>query len=118
MRNVLCHKAESFAQRAFGLMHPSAAGYGPYEVLFFDECNSVHTFCMRRLIDVAFLDDKGTVQRVCRDLRPARIRSHRSARAVIERFSYADEWVKAGDRLDLDALRTSRWVDVEAGGGL
>jgi uncharacterized protein len=52
--------------------------------LLIPHCSSVHTFGMRFAIDVVFLDGKGEVLVVRREVRPCRFASDRRAAAVLE----------------------------------
>ncbi len=56
----------------------------PGEGLRLDGCRSVHTFGMRFALDLVWLDARGRVLRVDRDVGPARMRTCRRARSVIE----------------------------------
>lgn len=64
-------------------------------------CNDIHTFGMKRPIDVAFITVGGVVLTSFQAV-PARRRLRcRKAVAVLERFSTGDPWVKGGDRIGL-----------------
>ena len=68
-------------------------------------CNSIHTFFMRFPIDVVFLDGKGSVVRIRKDLKPFRCCSGGiRARMVLEMAAgEIDESVtRVGDRLRMD----------------
>ncbi len=52
--------------------------------LFIPRCASVHTFGMRFALDVFFLDVRGAVLAIRRDLSPRRFASCRRAAAVLE----------------------------------
>jgi uncharacterized protein len=52
--------------------------------LLFPRCRSVHTFGMRFLIDVVFLDRHGWPIAIRRGVKPGRIVRHHTAAAVIE----------------------------------
>lgn len=67
--------------------------------LLIEPCSSIHTFGMRRPIDVAFVASDGTVLAVCRDLDPNRLLSCRGAVATFERFASEKPWPEAGDKL-------------------
>jgi len=63
-------RADGFRARAIGLLRTPAAG-SP-EVLLIPRCAAVHTFGMRRAIDVAFADGDGNVLRAVGRLGPWR----------------------------------------------
>lgn len=65
--------------------------------LLFRRCHSVHTYGMRFALDVIFLDPRGTVVRVARDVPRRRHVSERGARSVVEtRAGVADRFIAAG----------------------
>jgi uncharacterized protein len=52
--------------------------------LLIPRCSSVHTFGMRFPLDLFFLDERGAVLSVHRNVRPRRLARHRHAAAVLE----------------------------------
>ena len=62
--------AETFAERAKGLIgrRDLASGTG----MLITKCNCIHTLFMRFPIDATFLDRKGEVVKVVRNIRPWR----------------------------------------------
>ena len=62
--------AESFAARAKGLI--GRRGLEPGKGLLIRRCNCIHTFFMRFAIDATFLDRRGAVVKVVRNIRPWR----------------------------------------------
>ena len=90
--------AATAGQRARGLLFsPPAQGS-----LALFPCRDVHTFGMRRAIDVAFVDARGMVVESHRCVRTLHRMRNRRAVIVVERISRADEpWFKEGDRLAL-----------------
>jgi uncharacterized protein len=52
--------------------------------LLIPRCSSVHTFGMRFALDVVFLDEKGEVLAIRREVRPCRFASDHRAAAVLE----------------------------------
>ena len=62
--------ARTFAERAKGLI--GRDGLAPGKGLLIPGCNCIHTFFMRFAIDATFMDGKGRVVRVVRDIRPWR----------------------------------------------
>ena len=81
--------AGRFHERLFGLLHdrrmPSQAG------LFLSSCKLIHTFGMKRPIDVVFLDALGVVCDVRPHVPPGRIVGCIQAHGVIE-FPAGDAW--------------------------
>lgn len=57
-------------------------------------CESVHTFFMRFVIDVVFVDRAGKIVKICRHLRPWRIAFALGAFAT---FEFAAGWADASD---------------------
>lgn len=69
-------------------------------VLVLAPCKSIHTWCMRYPIDIAFADEKGKVLYAERDVMPWRIVSKRKAHFVLERPSCPNfPWFDVGDSL-------------------
>ena len=60
-------------------------------------CNDIHTFGMRRPIDVAFVASDGAVLESYRSVRPNRRVRNKGATAVLERFASDDAWYEPGD---------------------
>lgn len=98
-------RAGSFAARARGLLWGRHSRAGA--ILALQPCAAVHTFGMRRPIDVVFTDREGRVTRVCAPLRPCRIAL--APRAATARAGIAWEapagiaallGIRAGDRLE------------------
>ena len=94
--------AAGFLQRARGLIGRPAGYLSADQMMCFPQCSSVHTFWMRCSIDVAFLDDGGTVLKVVRSLPPWRICRCRGAVLACERPARPGEaWLVEGERLCL-----------------
>ena len=92
--------AKSFYSRLKGLMFQKEMnGDG----LLIDPCRSIHTFFMCFSIDVAFLDKKGTIVKIIRNLPPWRMTSfYISADQVLElKSGQIPSNVKEGDRFIL-----------------
>ena len=66
-------------------------------VLLLVPCNDIHTFGMRRSIDVAFVDSDGAVLESRRAVCPNRRIRNKEAAAVFERFACDDAWYEPGD---------------------
>ena len=62
--------AESAFERMRGLI--GRRGLGPGKGMLITKCNCIHTFFMRFPIDATFLDRKGEVVKVVRNIRPWR----------------------------------------------
>ena len=75
------------------------------DALLLAPCNDVHTFTMRRRIDIAFIASDGTVVESLRNVLPKRRIRNRKAVAVIERYSSHEWWPAAGDVLELSRSR-------------
>lgn len=70
-------------------------------------CRDIHTFTMRREIDVAFVNAQGRVLEVYRALRPRTRRRCKEAVFVIERIAQDGWWLQAGDELGIIRLAPS-----------
>lgn len=93
------------ARRLAGLLCRSA-GEGPLLLL---PCRDVHTAGMRRAIDVAFVDQAGTVLEAHRNVGALRRLRNRKAAAVIERYATCTApWFAPGDRVGLVPLPPAR----------
>ena len=73
--------ARSWGTRLLGLALRREA---PAHALLIPRCRSVHTFGMRFALDLIWLDARGRVIRVDRDVPPGRFRGCRRAAAVLE----------------------------------
>ena len=70
VRDVDAEVAETFVQRTRGLI--GRTGLEPGRGLLITRCNCIHTFFMRFAIDATFLDRRGEVVKVVRNIRPWR----------------------------------------------
>jgi uncharacterized protein len=88
-------EADSRAARMKGLAKLDAM---PAELaLHIPKCWSVHTFTMRFPLDLIWLDKRGTVVRIDRDVAPRRVKTCVKARSVVEaNAGTADAFVAAG----------------------
>jgi uncharacterized membrane protein (UPF0127 family) len=69
----------------------------PEQALHIPQCPAVHTFGMRFALDLIWLTKDGTVVRVDRDVRRARMRACVKARSVVETVAgQADAFLAAG----------------------
>lgn len=87
--------AKTFSQRLKGLLWGKEAQQGGYLVLA--PCCDVHTFFMRKPIDVAFVDKNGWVLSSRTQLQPFRRMKCSGAAAVVERLSKQDKWLDQGE---------------------
>ena len=86
--------ATSLFQRVRGLLGTKANK----EILLLIPCRDIHTVGMRYAIDVAFVDQNGTVVLVRRDVSPGRRIACKGAVAVLERSADAQSaWYECGD---------------------
>lgn len=77
-------------------------------VLMLSPCHDIHTWGMRRPIDVAFIDAAGTVLWARRAVSPRERLRCRGARAVLERYSDETDWFEAGDEAALVRVEGDR----------
>ena len=93
--------AETSESRRRGLLGRDSLD--PSAALIIAPCSSIHTFFMRFVIDVVFVDESGRVLKVARDVKPWRIAMAPRAYAVVELNGGAVRRsdVEIGDRLVL-----------------
>lgn len=77
------HRATGFAERLVGLAGGGRTPRSP--PLAFPSCSSVHTFTMRRRIDVAFIARDGSVLACREGVAPGRVLSCPGAACALER---------------------------------
>ena len=88
--------ATGFFQRVRGLLGTKASK----EILLLAPCKDIHTVGMRYAIDVAFIDQSGTVVLACRDVGPGKRIACKEAAAVLERSADGQSaWYECGDVL-------------------
>lgn len=68
-------------------------------VLLLVPCHDIHTFGMRRPIDVSFVSADGLVVESHRAVLPRRRLKNRKAVATLERFASDAPWFAPGDRI-------------------
>ena len=96
--------ASSIASRLRGLL-----GQREFEgALLLTPCNDVHTFGMRRAIDIAFITPTGLVLEAHRNVGSRRRLRCKGAAATLERFSDTGPWFEQGDRIELKNLQYKR----------
>jgi hypothetical protein len=82
MKQVRALIAESFAQRAVGLLMHSRLQ--PRAGIWFDRCSTVHSLGMRMAIDLVFLDGDFRIVRTITAWGPSRIAHCSQAASVLE----------------------------------
>ena len=69
-------------------------------VLLISPCNAIHTFGMKRNLDIAFFNEQGKVVLAQRNIPPGKIIRCLKARGVLEKFSHIDkQWFCEGDEV-------------------
>lgn len=68
-------------------------------VLMLVPCNDIHTFAMRRAVDVAFVAADGSVLEAHRNVLPNHRLRNKHAVAAFERFASEAAWFCPGDRI-------------------
>lgn len=91
--------ADSFFLRLKGLLF--CEFLAPGEGILIDPCSSVHSFGMKIIIDIAFLDHNFRVLKTVSNMRPGRTAGQKKARYVLEMPSGTNEvkGIKVGDLL-------------------
>ncbi len=87
------------------------------KTLLLAPCRSIHTYGMKRALDIAFINQHGEVIKVIKMLRPWSRVSCCGAHAVCERFSCDDAWFKEGDQLVIGVERASL-IKVQKGSAI
>ena len=100
--------ASTMPARLKGLLGRS--GFGG--VLLLAPCRDIHTFGMRRPIDVAFVSADGAVIESHRNVAPRRRLRNRKAAATLERFSADAPWFAPGDRIRVPLPPATRSADA------
>ena len=77
-------------------------------VLLLSPCNDIHTFGMRRAVDVAFITSSGLVLEAHRNVGPCRRLRCKQATATLERFATQDDWYERGDCVELKQFASQR----------
>lgn len=67
-------------------------------VLLLAPCNDIHTFGMKRTLDVAFVSADGVVLETYRNVGPCQRLHNRGAAMTLERFAADSDWYVPGDR--------------------
>ena len=94
--------ARRFVTRLRGLIGRERAPL--CDCLLFPACSSVHTWGMRRPIDLAFVDERNRVIETVRRLPPGRMVRCSRACAVLERVSSESPWFAVGSRIRVVTL--------------
>ena len=88
---------DSLFRKAKGLLRDSEG-----RQVMLRRCSSIHTFCMRYPIDVAFVKRGGSVVLSERMVRPGRIVRARGASFVLERPGSDSPWPAANETLAME----------------
>ena len=70
-------------------------------MLLLAPCNDIHTFGMKRNLDIAFIDSKGTVVKAATGVTPSRRMRVPGAAAVLERHACGLPWFQEGDQIQI-----------------
>ena len=73
-------------------------------ILVLVPCDDVHTFGMKRAIDIAFVDPDGIVLRSYGNVGPSCRLRCKGAYATLERMTQDADWPEAGEKVDLKQL--------------
>ena len=92
---------DTFWERFWGLKEYEAKSNKQSIVVGFERCQSVHTFCMRRAIDIAAIDLLGEVIASYKHVDPSSIMTIHKAYWIFERFSCDEEWFEVGERIEI-----------------
>ena len=95
-----CRHAKTTLQRMKGLLGTSGLADG--EGLLIEPCSSVHTFGMRYVLDIVYLDRYQKVIKCVANMAPARMSMAFNAKFVVEMAAGMIEatGIKPGDRLE------------------
>ena len=74
-------------------------------VLMIAPCHDIHTFGMKRAIDVAFVSCEGLVLESYRAVGPRRRIRCQKAAVTLERYAADAPWLEPGDRIELQTKR-------------
>jgi uncharacterized protein len=98
--------ADTRATRRHGLLGRDGLPAGAAMVI--TPCVAVHTIGMRFAIDVVFVNARGSVRKIVRNMPPRRIAGSLSSRAVIELAAGAlpEGALEVGDRLAVEVSET------------
>lgn len=75
-------RAEAMLDRMRGLLGRAPLQIG--QALLITPCNSIHTLGMKYSLDIVFIDAKGTILKICRNLRSFRMAGCIGAHSIIE----------------------------------
>ncbi|WP_051309756.1 DUF192 domain-containing protein [Desulfogranum japonicum] len=110
---IQLERAETMMSRLVGLLGRSGLGSG--HGLLISPCNQVHTFFMRFVIDVVFLDSENHIVKICPAMRPWRLSPMVfKAKAVLELPEGESAGLEVGEQLILeqDRIVLSATLDV------
>lgn len=92
--------ASSVGSRLRGLAGKADEGC----VLVLAPCHDIHTYTMRRPIDVAFVSGEGVVLASYRGVAPRRRLRNGGAAVVLERYAEKGRWFEEGERVAIAPL--------------
>ena len=95
-------KANNFIERASGLLFIKKLS--PHEVFYIQPCNSVHSFGMKYMIDIVYLDRVGMVLKIIKNMKARRINWCLKANSVLE-FESGATVINALNRGDFVAFK-------------
>ena len=71
----------------------------------FENCKCIHTFGMKKPIDVAFVGADCSVLEVSRNVGARRVLKNRNAQFTVERFSSQKPWLEVGTKCKFEEER-------------
>ncbi|MGN0301808.1 MAG: hypothetical protein ACI4BI_02925 [Anaerotardibacter sp.] len=90
--------ASGFFDRALGMLIPRSSD----AILVLIPCKSIHTFFVKRNLDIAFISKEGLVLFSERNVRPGRLIKQKGALCVFERCSDIQKsWFETGQYIGL-----------------
>lgn len=87
--------ASSHKKKAKGFLFTSSSN----KALMLVPCNDVHTYCMKGLLDIAFINEEGRVLKAYKKVAPQRRLKQKGACATIERFSSDEPWFQENEQV-------------------
>lgn len=91
-----------FARNMLARLRGLNAHKGYEGVLVLIPCCDIHTFGMKKTLDVAFVSLDGCVLKVAHDLAPSKRLKCRGASFVMERYSSSEPWPQVGMKIHFD----------------
>lgn len=92
------HVASGLFDKALGMLVPR----NQQTLLVLIPCRSIHTFCMKSNLDVAFISKEGSVLFSERNVKAGRVIKQKKAVCVLERYSDVNmHWFEEGQQIRL-----------------